>query len=102
MKKILYFVRGVPSHAELMDAQDKYALIRDCTAWHDGDCFEECDLVIGKAENIPGPYKHLWQGNNQAEDSVTNPVNEPVNEPEIAQPVSVRGRGAGRAANTAK
>lgn len=99
MKKILYFVRGVPSHAELMEAQDKYALIRDCTAWHEGDCFEVCDAVMGKAENIPEPYKYLWQGDKQIEKPVNDPINEPVNEFENVQSVAPRGRKAGKVSN---
>lgn len=102
MKKILYFVRGVPSHSELMEAQDNYALIRDCTAWHEGDCLEVCDSVMGKAKNIPKPYKHLWQGDNQDNKPISDHASEPVNEPENVQPVSARGRGAGRTVNTSK
>lgn len=97
MKKILYFVRGVPSHAELMEAQDNYALIRDCTAWHEGDCLEVCDMVMGKAENIPMPYKHLWHGGNTEPEKPVNeqasdPVNEPVSENGSVQSVATRGR----------
>lgn len=105
MKKILYFVRGVPTHAELMEAQDNYALIRDYTAWHDGDCLEVCDAVMGKAENIPMPYKHLWQGvNKEPEKPVNEPVDlsetEPVSENGNIQPIAARGRRAGKAVNT--
>lgn len=89
MKKILFFVRGVPSHAELMEAQDKYALIRDCTAWHEGDCFEECDLVIGKAENIPEPYKQLWDGQSQKPEQDEDAPEEDA--PETVVPIA-RGR----------
>lgn len=64
MKTILYFVRGVPSEAELKEAEDNRALIRDCTAWHERDCLEECDIVMGKPENVPLPYRHLMQGAN--------------------------------------
>lgn len=92
MKKILYFVRGVPTEAELLAAQANYALIRDYTAWHEGDCLEMCDMVIGKYENIPGPYKHLWQGESKQSES----------ELENVQSVAARGRKSGKASNTSE
>lgn len=61
MKKILYFVNGTPTEAELADADAHYAIIRNGAAWHERDCFEECDLVMGKPENVPPPYRHLMQ-----------------------------------------
>lgn len=79
MKKILYFIRGVPTEAELAEAENIRALIRDCQAWHERDCFEECDIVMGKEENIPNPYKHLWQETNQqTKQSENMPENDPV------------------------
>lgn len=67
MKKILYFVNGTPTEAELADAEAHYAIIRNGAAWHERDCFEECDLVMGKIENVPEPYRHLWQDISQTD-----------------------------------
>ena len=46
---------------ELADAARVGALLRNSDAWHEGDCLEICDQVMGKAENIPPPYRHLWK-----------------------------------------
>lgn len=57
--KILYFYYGTPDKAELEEARLAGALLRDCRAWHQGDCLELCDMVMGKPENVPKPYRHL-------------------------------------------
>lgn len=60
--KILFFTRGLPERAELEEAAKAGALLRDCLAWHEGDFTEDCDLVMGKPENIPKPYRVFWKG----------------------------------------
>lgn len=59
--KILYFTRGLPDDAELEEARKNGALLRNRLAWHERDCLESCDLVLGRKENIPSPYLHLWR-----------------------------------------
>lgn len=71
MKK-LYFMAGLPDETELEEAKNEGALIRNSLAWHPGDAFEECDLALGRPENIPEPYRHLWQDN--ADENDTLPV----------------------------
>lgn len=57
MAKTLYFIWGQPTEQERLDALTVGAVLRDAMAWHEGDFTEQCDVVSGKPENIPAPYR---------------------------------------------
>lgn len=57
--RILYFTQGLPSEKELAEAERLGALLRNSLAWHEGDAFEPCDLVMGRPESVPPPYRDL-------------------------------------------
>lgn len=56
MAKILYFVNGNPTPEQSEQAEKMGALIRDASAYREGDFIERCDYVVG---DYPDAYAHL-------------------------------------------
>lgn len=54
MAKILFFVEGVPTPEQIVEAKQLGALIRNAKAWHPGDAMEDCDQAVGA---VPEAYK---------------------------------------------